>query len=410
MPTWEFVSGGLTSFGTVAVTRYHPLSGSPGADPTESLTQTKIYSSYTWTNLYVVCTNASGGDFTVRSRIGAAFGNMIITITTTTGIFQDTVNTDSLVDGSLIDFEVKKLVNGTHTIPLIGSTLQDTATNTTLQIAKAQEIAAFAIAFGLTRFTGIGGLLCNTGTPGMSTTEAPVQLTIRRATTYSNMRIALETNSLDAATTWSFRVDLANGAQTISIGAGLTGTFEDTTNSDVVAVASEVNYQIDTTASTLGSFRAVLAQLKHISVGREMANMRSVATARTSDGYWPPEGNAVASATEADEQVAARAAFTGKNLFVYVTAHVAGGTGTDVSLRIDGVNSALTVNVPSAATGVFENTTNQVSVAVGVKYNYFGDISAGGGSWTPTIIGMEQGPDDAIYDLPQGKLNVLLRL
>ena len=410
MPTWEFVLGGINNWGTPAVTRYHALAGASFNDVTESLSQTKVYSSYTWANLYVVCTTASGGDFTVRSRIGAAFGTMIITITTTTGIFQDTINTDSLVDGNLIDFEAKKLVNGTHTITLIGSTLQDTGTNITLQVAKAQEIAAFAIVFGLTRFAGIGGVLNATGTPGMSTTEAPVQITIRRGTTYSNMRIALETNSLDTATTWSFRVDLANGAQTISIGAGLTGAFEDTTNSDIVAVASEVNYQIDTTASTLGSFEPTLAQLKHTSVGREMPNLQPVPAARTVDAFWPPGGNDVSSLTEADVQIAARAAFAAKNLFVNVKAHAAGGTGTDVFLRVDGVNSALTVNVPSASTGVFEDTTNQVSVAVAVKYNYFGDVSVGGGSWTPSVISMEQGPDDAIYDLPQGKLNVLLRM
>ena len=62
---------------------------------------------------------------------------------------------------------------------------------------------------------------------------------------------------------------------------------------------------------------------------------------------------------------------------------------SDFFLRQNTANSALTVNIQSSSTGLFEDTTNQVSIIATDLYNYFGDI---GGSITPSIIGMEQEP------------------
>ena len=408
MPTWEMIAGAAGG----AIMADAPNWGAPGGALTghtagENRAQTKVYSSYTWANLYVRCTTWNTVNSVVNSRIGAVDGNQTVTVTGT-GVFQDTVNTDSLVDQNLINIQHDQVGAGNKGYKVWGSTLQDTGTNTTIQIATSA--ATQVAAFGSTFFTVTEGQV-NAAT-GMATTESDVQYTIRRATTYSNLRVFLQSNSVNADSSWRLRIDTgggaANGNQVATLTASTTGAFEDTTNSDAVAASDEINYSL-VTGGTSGSMVPSLAQMKHTSTGREMAAAQPIGVSQTSDVYYVAESNGTTTSTETDSQIAARAAFTGKNLFVNVKTHGLTG-GVDIFLRKNTANSALTVNIPQSTTGLFEDTTNQVSIAVTDLYNYFLDKGAGAGAITPTIIGMEQAPTDAIFDLPQGKLNVLLRL
>lgn len=407
MPTWEFAAGIPTGFAfSGTFTRWLPVAGYLTANiDTETHAQAKVQTSYTWTNLYAICTAWGTNDLTLRSRVGAVDGNLLVTVNGT-GTFQDTVNSDSLVSGNLINWQWSRVTGGSATLTLIGSTLQDASTNTTFQCSNDNSVTA-GIPDSVTRWTGISGRLSSGVGVGMATTETAVQYTIRRATTYSNLRVFFRVNGLNGATLWRMRVDVGNGAQSISIAAGGTGAFEDTTNTDVVASGSEINYQIDTTASTLSACNPVLAQVTHTSTGREMAAGSVLPSSITADAYYGPEGEVGSgTATESQVQLAARAAFTAKNLMVNVTAH--GADASDIFFRKNTANTLLTVNVPSSSTGLFEDTTNQVSIAVTDLYNYFRD--GAGESISITIIGMEQGPGDAIFDLPGNRLNVLLRL
>ena len=404
MPTWEMVAGANAGVVITANVFALWLAGMLNGTTTEARTQAKVYASYNWTNLYVRCSSFTGpGNATVISRIGAANGALTVTVTGT-GTFTDTTNSDSPVDQNLVNYQISNLGGGNKTVTITGSTLQDTTTNITLNMSIN---SAGTVAFGINRYAPIGGRLHGPATADMAATETDVQYTLRRTTTYSNARVFVSINGLDGATLWRFRVDLGNGAQSISIGAGLTGAFEDTTNSDVVAAGSEIDYNIDTTASTVSNIAVTLAQVKHTSTGREMAAAAPRPNAFVADGYFVAESDMSAQATESNTQIAARAAFTARNLMVNVTAHAA-GAASDIFLRVDTANSALTVNVPASTTGIIEDTTNQVSIAVGDLYNYF--LDSGGESLTPSIFGMEQAPVDALVDLPQGKLNVLLRM
>lgn len=381
------VAGEPTGQGLGNTTATSAIGGDRGQSSTvlEARQQAKVYASYTWTNLYVRC-NGFVAPVTppVTSRIGAVNGNLLVTLTGT-GVFEDTINSDSLVDQNLINYrEDNSGGGGTKTCTIFGSTLADTSTNITIAICAGPE--GGSVAFGLTRFAVIEGALKAAGGT-FNATESQVQYTLRRATTYSNLRFLLYSNGMDANTTWRTRVDAADGSQLLTISGGATGAFEDTTNSDVVAAASEVAYEIDTTLSTIGTLFSTLSQMKHTSTGREMAAAASGAVAATVDQYLVAEGNLDDTVTEADTQIAARAAFTAKNLMVNITAH--GATASDFFLRRNTANSALTVNIPSSSTGLFEDTTNQVSMALTDAYNYFLDV---GGSITYAIVGMEQEP------------------
>ena len=391
MPTWELAVGstsGSSSFSTT--NRFPAVAGFLTPSLTESGAQLKVFSTYTWANFYVRCLTWLTANHVLRSRVGGLNGNMTVTVTGT-GVFQDTINTDSLVSGNLINY-IAESSSGAKTYGMWGSTLQDTGTNAIVQMANQQSNAGTSITFGITRFGPIAGRLIGTA---MATTETDVQYTIRRATTYTNLRVSVRSNTFDGATTWAFRVDAGAGAQSVSIAGGTTGAFEDTTNSDVVAAASEVNHSINTTASTLGVIFMGLAQVAHISTSRETATAIPIGGSNASDRYYGAEADGTSTVTESDSQIAARAAFIASSLFVNITAHGA-SSGVNYFLRQNTGNSALTVNVPASETGLFENTADSVSIAVADVYNYFQDHGGGAGGITPTIIGMAQGPTDAI--------------
>ena len=389
MPIWEMVAGinaGQTVGNTASA--LFPLASIASSTGTEGRVQAKVYASYTWANLYARCTVfAAPTDPSVRSRIGAVNGNLLATVTGT-GAFQDTTNSDSPVDQNLVNYQIANSGGGSKTFTILGSTLQDDTTNTTLNITSS-NVGTNTVAFGINRYAPVEGRIHGTAVADLAATETDVQYTVRRATTYSNTRVFIRSNGLDAASVWRFRVDAGNGNQSISIGSLATGAFEDTTNSDVVSAGSEIDYNLDTTASTVSNIAPTLTQVRHTSTGREMAAGVCRPAASTADNYFVAEADMGTTTTESDTQTAARAAFTAKNLMVNVTAHAA-GAASDIFLRVDTANSALTVNVPASTTGIIEDTTNQVTVAIAALYNYF--LDKGTESITLSIIGMEQEP------------------
>lgn len=392
------------------VTRYFAPAGGARRYETESNVQGKVFTSYTWANMFVRVTanTYTTGNTVIRSRVGGVNGNMSVTIAFgATGVFEDTVNSDAIVSGNLVNWQAVTQVNAFQSlsVSIIGSTMADTGTNQTLAMGDGNDNTATA--FGVTGFGFIDGEV--TPTNGWVATETNCQYTLRRATTFSNLRVLVRFNNLNTGTTVvTFRINAANGNQTVSIGSGVSGAFEDTTNTDAVAVADEVNYQI-VVSGTSGQISTALIQMAHTSVGREMLTCNGNTVSTTNDNYNVPEGTDQIQTTELSTQKTARAAFTAKNLLVNIISHGA-SQGVDYFLRLNTANSALTLNVPQNTTGLFEDTTNSVSIAAADVYNYFKDHGAGAGGITLTIIGMEQGPTDVIGDLPMGRLNVLLRL
>ena len=73
MPTWEFACGDTLASDAFNsnTTRFNALAGAlRGYISAESDVQTKVFSSYTWTNLYFrVTTKTYAGNPTLRSRV-----------------------------------------------------------------------------------------------------------------------------------------------------------------------------------------------------------------------------------------------------------------------------------------------------------------------------------------------------
>lgn len=400
MPTWEMGAGVADGNALgAASTRYVALSGGQVTSATEADLQTLVRDTLTLDNLFVrITANATTATSTVRSRKNAANGAQSVSIGSgATGVFEDTTNSDSLVSGDLVNAQAVVGAGGSLTYSIIGFQLTHTTDNVPLFVSTS----AFTQANALTRYRTFSGY------SGPDATESKAQLTMRVASTLSRLICYVSANSIvGGSTTFQTRINAANGAQSVSIGAGATGRFEDTVNTDAVLAGDEVNYT-SVTGGTSGTLTIVLNQVKSAAAGRNLGAAYTLGAAFSSDLYAVADGYIAGNATESNTQRTCRFAFTARNMCVNVSAHGLSG-GVNVYLRQNGANSALTVSIAESTTGIFEDTTNTVSVALADTYNYFLDHGGGAGSITCTVIGFELAqPAAAGSTVPQGTLALL---
>lgn len=387
MAKWPLLiglGGGWTQ--GVSLTRYWTIIGDLDYHATEANVQILIRDTYTLNRLYVrVTANTLTAATTIRSRKNSANGNQIISVGAgATGVFQDVVNSDALVSGDLINTSVVTVAGGTSIrITLIGYVLVS-ATKKTFIIASCFPIGD-AVTFGTTKYDSYMGVLAG------NTTELNAQYTLRTPSVLSNLSVQVTSNSLDAAANYRLRINAGNGNQVISVGAGLTGRFEDAVNTDNVAAGSLVNYSISGVGSTVGFINQMVMQVKSTSMGQQIGEANASATFTLNSAatrWWPLQGQITQPSTvEANSQIAAQAYLRGKNLFVSIATNGMGGS-TTFNTRKNGVNGNLSLSVPSVTTGVFEDTTNSESYTPTDLICYQG-LGVGGGSLTVRMIGME---------------------
>jgi len=339
--------------------------------------------SYTLKNLYChLIVNTMDDTTTVQSRVNGGNGNQVINIpTVTTGTFEDAANTDALVTGDLFDTKVASASgSGTTTFTVI-SYILSTVTNTTPILATVGNISLFQ---NSTRYIGLGGEI------GWSNTEVEGQYRFRVAATLSNLRVYLTTNNHTTATTARTRVNGGNGNQSVSIGAGATGAFEDAVNTDNIASGDNVNYQVVTGITTTSAW--TLFQVKSNSAGRQVIAGLISTTTTLGNGltrYLPCETDCQAFAlVEARTQTEANAAFNAKNMYVYISANTLDGA-TTFRLRKNSGNSNLVVSVGAGLTGQFEDIVNTDSFVAADLLNWSVITGGTGGTIAIHYIGFE---------------------
>ena len=212
------------------------------------------------------------------------------------------------------------------------------------------------------------------GVSGMFTIaggETQRQVLLRCAGTFSNLGALVSANTIaTSATTVTFRKNAADGSQVVSIGAGLTGHFRDTSNSDTIASGDKVNLKVVTPA-TSGSLTFTGCTYDFAASsgtsGFFIGPMLSVASnGITRYGTW--NGNNGQSAAEVNTQITTRSALTLRNLCVNVqTARAVVDTFTS---RANTASGSLTVSTTASTTGFYEDTTHSHSIASGDAINY----------------------------------------
>lgn len=224
----------------------------------EANAQFKVKSTFTAQNLYVFI-SSNNGSISIQSRKGGATGNLsILASLSSTGAFEDTTHSDSLVSGNL--YNTWSSFGKSSPSITINNISIDLLSNLgrTHYIAGNPSPATIA--------TSITNYCATADRPSYSTTEANKQ-TAFLGCSMSNLESFVSANGITATSTIKFRKGAANGNQNISYTTGLTGYLEDTTNSDKVLVGNEIDYQIITGGTGTTISIASLGVLSNYNVG-----------------------------------------------------------------------------------------------------------------------------------------------
>lgn len=369
------------SVGASSTQNYYIGQGGAVSSSSETVVTLIHRSPGVYSNAYVrVITNDRGvSTWTVRKNL--ANGNESVSIgASTTGEFQDSVNTDTVSAADTFNFRLSTGAGGTAFI-ISTAGISFAATTDTVERFSAQNSAA------TNTFPVIGGLSASSGT------EANAQTKIKSAGTFKNFSLVVNTNTRDSNTTYRFRKNSANGNLIIVVGAAATGTFEDTANTDAVVVNDVVNYSCILDAGT-GAIAARISGVDFVStVGAwhfMSANSTvSITVASTVTTYFPIGGDLAlnSTATEANVQTKSNVVFTATFLKCYISANTIVGASTLV-LRKNAANGNQSVSITSLTTGYFEDAVNSDAVIATDGLNYALTGGGAGTSLTVRVIGM----------------------
>lgn len=365
----------------VSVTRYWPLAGTDETS-TEAQAQMRIRDSYTWSHLGVnIASNTVTATSTVRSRVNGADGNQAVSIpSSSTGFFEDTSHSDSLADGDLVAIA---LTTGGSGSSLLANTISSLLGHSgDVSVLAAASLTNGWQANGATRWTPVHGPLV------ASTSEVRTEVTCRQPTTLSRLRAYVAANAASGTSSIKLRVNEADGNQALSISAGATGEFEDTTHSDAIGDGDEVDLQL--TGGGAGAISVSAVNCESSSGLMAVANLSGAIFTGTT--LYRAIGTKNSSGAESVMQVSARTTAIAFGSLFFSTDSNSRSVSTTVALRRNG-SSDLSLSVPASTTGFFEDTSATVIPAASSDtLNYA--ISSGAGSGTLTLrnISITQAP------------------
>ncbi len=240
----KFSNRDTTMPSTSGATRYMRLCGNDDETTLEAPAQFEFEQAGTLKNLYFnVRSNGRSVDSIVRVRLNGANTSITATVGAgATGDFEDSSNTAAVVAGDLVAFSCTNGASGSGFIRFNNLSIEFvSATDFTQLIAACGDTAGESLATSLTRY-GCPAGRCDFA----ATTESNVQLEAKTSLTLSNLKVKVETNGITANTTIKTRVNGADGNQLLTIGSGVTGWVEDSSNTDDLQPGDLYNYQIVT--------------------------------------------------------------------------------------------------------------------------------------------------------------------
>lgn len=338
----------------------------------------------TYTKLYIsVPTNTFAGTGTVRFRKNTANGNQSASIpATTTGEFQDSVNSDAVVSGDNVDYLVTTGA-GANSFTVYGITTVFTATtNTVTKLIQNNNTAATTSIASTTRFMGAAGSALSDGT------ETRTQFKSRTVATVLNFYIDVLANARTSATTFGSRKNTANGNLVVSVPIAGTGVFEDTVNTDTLASGDLFNYY-SATGAGVGAvswdangtdFSTTNGKSHCLSSGINGA----IAAATTT--YYPIGGDQNVNATESLIQLRANVPHVASNLECHLSLNTVTAAST-LTFRKNGGNGNQSVSITASTTGFFEDTVNTDTILTADELDYQLTTGATGTSLTMNTIG-----------------------
>lgn len=200
--------------------------------------------------------------------------------------------------------------------------------------------------------------------------EAWAQIPIYSSGVISGLYVRLEDNSIANNSTWTIRINGVSGNETVALASGVKiGT--DTTHTDRINYGDKVDVMLKTGSggTTLNpiAMQVFFSPATPINYQRMSPAAPNVGLSIT-NGFQPYYSNITGiigqNFFEAHTFHVMRTSGTFRNAAVYVATNTRTET-TPYVLRKNGADTALSINVPSATTGLFQNTTSQVSITAG---------------------------------------------
>lgn len=353
---WWQRSGFSRSAGT---TTYQNFAGVMANDNTASHKAIPIYYNATLSNLFVrIVSNAASASSTVVSFPNGGTGNLTVTIGAgATGTFTDTTHTDTLTSGQTLCYQVN---TGTGGAVVYGCTAILFDTGITGPCVSCCACGSpNSLDFGAASTTAYMSLA---GIHSSNTTESVAQASMPAAVTAKYFSIYISANARSTSTTYGTRVGAAPGNLTVTVGASATGLIEDTSHSDVLSAGSLYNFE-----KTTGTGTGTISASNHCGIFFESATGSTVWTWSGQNGATLAAGstqyfhafsteNGYAS-TEAEVQIPASQKLRGRMLTLQISANATSATST-VGSRVNTAAGRQSLSIGSAATGLFQDTTN----------------------------------------------------
>lgn len=314
-------------------------------------------------------------------------GNQVVSITaSTTGVFEDTTHTDTVVSGDLLTAQIGAGATGTSISIFEISFLFDATTNTAGRYVVAGD--NWITTSAVSSFLSIAG----GGTAAVGARESVAggrQYTAASSFNLSNLQINSNQHG-SCAVTVSLNKNGSTATNTISIPSGSTGLFEDTTHTDSIVAGDLICYTIDTSAVAAQGFTYIFISI-HAATSDSTLPILSCGSdpesANTTIFYSVGGDTIIGTATESRTQSKIGNIFTMNKLFCRIQANTVTAAST-VVFRKGGVDTVVTLSVPLSATGVFEDTTNRVNVVASDLVSFKIAIGATGTTITTSVLGI----------------------
>lgn len=255
------------AFSTASSTVYYPPFGLLASNATVGNVQAELYVTGTLKNLSVhLSANSRGTACTLKSNIGGSAGNLSASITAnTTGEFHDTSSdSDSLANtGTIVCFQ---LTTGTAAGTVNLNTISaDVVTTDQTSVVGLAVTGGSSIGASSTKYFTFAGT-----SQGDTSTETFQKIEIGAACVVSRITVNVTVNTASGgASTVHIRTGASGGSQSngtgaASITASTTGFFSDSSGTDTLTAATEVNYSIVTASGGTITINSVACKLSQV--------------------------------------------------------------------------------------------------------------------------------------------------
>lgn len=347
--------------------------------------------SYTLADGFIqVTTNGIASGSTFRSRVNGGNGNISVSVSaSTTGAFEDTVNTDSISAGDLFNGQ---LVTGAGAhgdvfrVTMVGFTLEDTGGDLSIIVLDDIDSSFQTYEVGDSHVEPIQGII-------VKPADTPTYI-VRSTITFQNLFVSVDVNEIDSASDFALRKDTTN-VITVSVPGDTTGNFEDTVDTETFSAGDAASYLITAgPTSAMGTdtivWTILQSSLDHVGRITVLGAPGSISETFNITRSYALEGFPLTRLTGSEVQMVARAAIDAENYFLRLKSNTLNGS-TTIAFGVDGVASSLGVSVPASTSGVFEDTSDVVSVLETEAMNHIIDTtSSSSGSIRTFYLGFEQ--------------------